>query len=639
MLTNRRKLIFIGPNITTDYAAQVEAELGKVLSVGVPFKIVCCDHLLLKYLEDKYKDNKNFDLEFNFYTACVDTQELLKAHNYCYDFARNWFKRPPFVEFTDQFTVMGVNMGVVLELEVILEIVGLIRDLVVFRQITKSYQSVFGLLLTARDVELFQDVCGVQQISCVVGEMLLLPLPKQSFITSWPDKVKKLSLYLLCRLIDYGRTVWEALVRRKQADSISLLVEEHRISLSLLENLKNNFHYNVLVTVSPLDYKTRLKYWDTNLKPCSLRRYTKVNDSVAQQVYQSLWRQVKSQIVSADQFCFVGINWGKYVLVMFANIMLNRFVSLKKQIQQIDSLLNVSSPQVIVLASYVDTQQRILIDLARKKDIPSLALQHGIMNSSKISSDMIHVDFYATWGHKEKDEFERLNKENHNKCQPVGSMVYDDLNRVLSRSGEKEEILKCLGISPTQKIILYAPPDHHIFTPLAVYPWHMYLLSDLLDVVGDMPDVVLIVKLHPMTDQNLHNKYKLMIKGKNVNAILLSNCDMWELIKAADCLLVLGSTTAVDGIVVGKPVVSLDYFKAVFSMPFVQDGAALKVQNKQELAAALWKILSADGEVLERLAKGRQVFLHNYVNDLRSGSIDRMKALIEKLAKENVCVA
>ena len=45
----------------------------------------------------------------------------------------------------------------------------------------------------------------------------------------------------------------------------------------------------------------------------------------------------------------------------------------------------------------------------------------------------------------------------------------------------------------------------------------MYLLSDLLDVVGDMPDVVLLVKLHPMTDQNLHNKYKLMIKGKNVN--------------------------------------------------------------------------------------------------------------------------
>jgi len=102
-----------------------------------------------------------------------------------------------------------------------------------------------------------------------------------------------------------------------------------------------------------------------------------------------------------------------------------------------------------------------------------------------------------------------------------------------------------------------------------------------------------------------------------------------RLLFAADLLVTVESLSAVEALVLGKPVVVLNMPTNLQEM--VDAGAALGVPEGQDPGAALLKALE-DGEARERLATARRAYLNDVASGVDGRATERLLELLRATA-------
>jgi CDP-glycerol glycerophosphotransferase (TagB/SpsB family) len=130
--------------------------------------------------------------------------------------------------------------------------------------------------------------------------------------------------------------------------------------------------------------------------------------------------------------------------------------------------------------------------------------------------------------------------------------------------------------------------------------------------VATSRDVVLVVKPHP--GEKPHETERLA-RGYPNTIIADARADIRGLILACDAFITLGSTSTMDALLAGKPVIWPDLAGLVWwDDNFINSGATLVVRSEQELARSFDCL--ADGsiaEVMLKLKEDRQRFLEGWV--------------------------
>ena len=214
-------------------------------------------------------------------------------------------------------------------------------------------------------------------------------------------------------------------------------------------------------------------------------------------------------------------------------------------------ILKQYQPSLLIVTDVHDPRTRMYILQCNHLNIPCLALQHGLTNSSATEWRFFTADRVAVWG----NHFKKILGAHgiaSNKIIVTGAPRSDSL--IKTNKTEGQLLKKKLGIPERAHIILLASTFS-----LSHYDG-LHNDSEILErmkraifaSMTNLKNTFLIVKPHPYENENETKSFST----NNTNIIFIDKKeDIKPLTKVCDCFVAFNSTTTIDAILLNKLVV------------------------------------------------------------------------------------
>jgi hypothetical protein len=269
-------------------------------------------------------------------------------------------------------------------------------------------------------------------------------------------------------------------------------------------------------------------------------------------------------------------------------------------------------PKVALTYAEAGGWGRALVLEARRRDIPSVGLQHGFIYRHWLNYLHEPDEFVAAGADRgcpiptrtlvyDRYAEHHLTTAGH---YPAGSLAVtgnarlDDLASGVAAvdAGARQDIRTRLGVQPEQTLAVLAAK----FTEIRDH------LPGLVAAVEGLPRVHLAIKPHPAETALV---YEALSAGRRNVSIAPADLDLARLIAAADGLVTMNSTVAIDGLALGVPALVIGLPNNL--SPFVTAGVMLGAGEPGRIPAGLEALLY-DSVVRQDLARHAQGFLDRY---------------------------
>ena len=279
-----------------------------------------------------------------------------------------------------------------------------------------------------------------------------------------------------------------------------------------------------------------------------------------------------------------------------------------KEIQLAKELLNKFHFSFILLHSEVGPNEKILLQLAKLKKIPTFLLQHGIMNDSVDAYDYnvyrglipIESDHAIVWGKVYEDYFRQIGIPKE-KIHTIGTPIYDklkDLNSI--DSGEGYVLLATSG--PTKEVTFDLTIEN--------IEKNIETIKKITEIVVSY-DKKLIVKLHPSPDEYDPSK---ILRKINPGIEIIKTGDIAELIKKCILFIVIDVSSAIiDAHLLRKPVLSVPVKVAKFGIPTLLKNDSCAFTDLSSFEKIFYQMID-DDEFRNKIIKNANKSIQKYVS-------------------------
>jgi hypothetical protein len=269
-------------------------------------------------------------------------------------------------------------------------------------------------------------------------------------------------------------------------------------------------------------------------------------------------------------------------------------------------------PQVVLTYAEAGGWGRAIVLEARRRDIPSVGLQHGFIYRHWLNY-LHEPDEFAAAGPDrgcpiptrtlvyDRYAEHHLATAGH---YPPGSLAVtgnarlDDLASGVAAidAGARRDIRTRLNVEPQQTLAVLAAK----FTEIRDH------LPGLVAAVEGLPRVHLTIKPHPAETPSV---YAALSAGRRNVSIAPADLGLARLVAAADGLVTMNSTVAIDGLALGVPSLVIGLPNNL--SPFVTEGVMLGAGAPGQIQSGLEALLY-DSEVRQGLARAAEAFLDRY---------------------------
>lgn len=261
----------------------------------------------------------------------------------------------------------------------------------------------------------------------------------------------------------------------------------------------------------------------------------------------------------------------------------------------------------LFLAIEVNFILRNAIRYCKQQGITNLVVQHGTPNIYSLHAFApFEGDCFAAWGEFTKD-FLVSQGVNPQKIMITGGPVFD---RTLTLQPKRELIAEQLNIDPEKEWI--------VFTTQGVGPGNRPSEEELFIAVTEIAKLSLtynhhqfIYQVHP--GQSIET-IKEMVDTVSHNAVIAKYHDTEELIAASHGMITFFSTTAIDTVLLKKPLLLINLTDDGDFLPFSRMGAAFVAYSPEEIELSFKKFIESSYQLLPY-----QETAANYVNYLNDG--------------------
>ncbi len=259
-------------------------------------------------------------------------------------------------------------------------------------------------------------------------------------------------------------------------------------------------------------------------------------------------------------------------------------IKLDNSLYHFKKFLEKNPPSLVIFADEMKQEPKIYAGFCKLKRIPTLYVSHAAVPVYDEIVTLSDFDYIMVPGQKGKD-FLIQKGEPREKLFITGRSRYEDFyegrvntlheirdmynNRIYKFSQDKFSILLTtnpVGYQSNEKII----------TSVVNSLKELNLLENL------------IIKLHPR-ENGIH--HRIILKKLNVNPIIVQDYHILELIKSCDLLLSRTSTTILESMIIGTPVILLDNvnFELFFTGKylFLKEEDLIKVEYDTQLTSFL----------------------------------------------------
>lgn len=273
-------------------------------------------------------------------------------------------------------------------------------------------------------------------------------------------------------------------------------------------------------------------------------------------------------------------------------------------------IMEIENPDAVIVCGEFVVFERAIMAAAKLKGIPVLSVQHGIYSPYFIHYNYLPQDIgpnreatapyspvadkFAVYGQQDKDNFVQRGRIRESDIIVSGQPRYDILARA-DKIFNREKTFKKLNLDLGKKLVTWMSLSQS-FTPQenernrkAVY-----------NAIKPLKDVQLVIKLHPSEDQKAA-QYR---KDKSFKPTIVGGWGTltFELLNASDVVITHYCSTAIEAIILNKPVIVIDFSGKLTWVPYVECGAAIGVHREEDLASIIERMLY-DEEARQKLAE------------------------------------
>jgi hypothetical protein len=368
----------------------------------------------------------------------------------------------------------------------------------------------------------------------------------------------------------------------------------------------------------------------------SINRYTRF--LVARRVLRatsefrrSFWR-LKALPALREAFSYSDVNFADLAGPDLAGTMLLQLPWAVRSYEEISSALAEVKPAVLCLYAESSAWGRVALAACRAARVPSLALQHGILYPNYYSyrhdpdeEACPRPDRTALFGEAARRLLLDLGHYKPESLVVTGSPKFDDLLRA-AQSSDRDALRARLGVGKDDRLLLVASRYR------AIRQTHQAIgsaFASLLRAVERVGSARLLVKPHP---SERPGEYEARIEevGTERASVLPSSSDLVELLHACDILVTVESLSAVEALVLGRPVLILNMPTNLREL--VVKGVALGVKTGEDPTPAL-KALLEDPAIRRAVDAAREHYLSDMASGVDGGATQRILALIRETAE------
>jgi len=191
----------------------------------------------------------------------------------------------------------------------------------------------------------------------------------------------------------------------------------------------------------------------------------------------------------------------------------------------------------------------------------------------------------------------------------------------------KSRVCRRYGISEDKDIILLLTGyfvEFGLWTP----GQRKQFIMAVCKATSKLPQSKLIIKLHPVVEREAD--YQEIVKDLPEPPVICQNVPLWELLHACSMAVTIFSTTGLEAMAAGKPLMIVNFFGDV--EPFDETSGAVVVRKESDLLPALETILYNGLSEKMKEKASRFVHRHAYVQDGKAAK--RIADLIVQMATE-----
>jgi predicted glycosyltransferase len=265
------------------------------------------------------------------------------------------------------------------------------------------------------------------------------------------------------------------------------------------------------------------------------------------------------------------------------------------------ALIEQFAPDVFVVGNDITLEGRSCCFVANKFGIPTVSLMHGMVAGALHHYHI--VDKMLVYGLKDKRYLMACGMSN-SRVVVTGAPYLDSLPQ--QRGDIHPNIQVKLNIASNQPMILVATsgPGNSIS-----HKHHLATIENIMRLSSRLTDVLLVARLHRKDRLIYYEQIQRRIPESRL--VIIPNgepgfpSDIFDWLQGCALVLTGASTVAVEAMLMGVPVISMDFADELRQIDFIDAQAVLKAMSLDELEMMIQRVLNNPSQIANTLARMR----------------------------------
>ena len=531
-------------------------------------------------------------------------------------------------EIKEYISYKGVNLGSLIQGEFINTLVNFLKRFLECSNIIKKYNSDTIFFSSGIIFEIMKQFSvNVKKISNVHDEKLFFPLDSLKIKTS--IGIKNYSTE-----INISQNIFKKLKKITEKTSSMISKRSDKNAKTILISEFNTLIYESLFLKMP-EFKLNFVFFNRrqptiwNLKSLSVIKKSKViieNETTLMNkkikgdiqngkkvVEKNIDNLFKNNIFFKSFFSINGNSFWAPFSSYFINYFKKRSSENIKEIELVIELLEKFSFAATLIHSEAGPNEKIILQLAKKKKIVNFLLQHGLINDSlegyehNVHRGVIPIESEQSivWGKINQDYFKHIGIS-ADRVHTLGTPIYDDLN--IEKIYNKEDYVLLATSGPTKE---------------DVFDLTINTIEKNIETIKTICKVVtkynkkLIIKLHPSPDEFDPTQ---IVKEINPEIKIVKTGKISQLIKNSSIVVVIDESSAIiDAHLLGKPVLSVAVKAEEYGIPTVLKNNSCIMTNRESFDKDFFRVMN-DKVHRETIIENEKKSTQNYISFQKNGA-------------------
>ena len=531
-------------------------------------------------------------------------------------------------EIKEYISYKGVNLGSLIQGEFINTLVNFLKRFLECSNIIKKYNSDTIFFSSGIIFEIMKQFSvNVKKISNVHDEKLFFPLDSLKIKTS--IGIKNYSTE-----INVPQNIFKKLKKITEKTSSMISKRSDKNAKTILISEFNTLIYESLFLKMP-EFKLNFVFFNRrqptiwNLKSLSVIKKSKViieNETTLMNkkikgdiqngkkvVEKNIDNLFKNNIFFKSFFSINGNSFWAPFSSYFINYFKKRSSENIKEIELVIELLEKFSFVATLIHSEAGPNEKIILQLAKKKKIVNFLLQHGLINDSLEGYEHnahrgvipIESEQSIVWGKINQDYFKHIGIS-ADRVHTLGTPIYDDLN--IEKIDNKEDYVLLATSGPTKE---------------DVFDLTINTIEKNIETIKTICKVVtkynkkLIIKLHPSPDEFDPTQ---IVKEINPEIKIVKTGKISQLIKNSSIVVVIDESSAIiDAHLLGKPVLSVAVKAEEYGIPTVLKNNSCIMTNCESFDKDFFRVMN-DKVHRETIIENEKKSTQNYISFQKNGA-------------------